>query len=130
MKRAPADAGRRGQIGSDQPRNAEIIPPEGVPLHFEIAGLGGRLAAQLIDIVITVGLAVAIILLIILIFQSGAGASLLAIAAFLFFLVRAPYYVAAELLWNGQTIGKRICALRVISARAAASACIRSSPET
>jgi uncharacterized RDD family membrane protein YckC len=108
---APA---RNRPLGSDRRRLAEILPPEGVPLHFEIAGLGARLAAQLIDIVITLGVAGAIILLVFLV-QLGASSSLVVIAALLFFFVRVPYYVATELLWNGQTIGKRICALRVIS---------------
>ena len=85
-----------------------------MPLHFEIAGLGARLAAQLIDILITVGLALAIVVLLLLV-RLSAGAGLFAVAALLFFLVRVPYYVATELLWNGQTVGKRICALRVIS---------------
>lgn len=31
-------------------------------------------------------------------------------------LFRAPYYVAAELLWNGQTLGRRAVGLRVVSA--------------
>src|SRR5207245_11577534 len=67
MKAALKASSRRMPLGSDRRRLAEIVPPEGVPLHFEVAGLGGRLAAQLIDIVITLGLAVAIVLLILLV---------------------------------------------------------------
>jgi len=105
---------RSRTLGADRRRLAEIIPPEGVGLHFEIAGLGARLGAQLIDIVLTLGFALAIVLIVFLL-QLSVGPALVSIAALLFFFVRVPYYVAAELAWNGQTIGKRICALRVIS---------------
>jgi uncharacterized RDD family membrane protein YckC len=105
---------RRRPLGTDRRRLAEITPPEGVPLHFEIAGLGARFGAQLIDIVLTLGFALAVVLIISLL-QLGVGPSLVGIGALLFFFVRVPYYVAAELVWNGQTIGKRISALRVIS---------------
>jgi len=104
----------RRPLGTDRRRLAEILPPEGVALHFEIAGLGARFAAQLIDIVLTLGLALAVVLITLLL-ELGVGPSLVSIGALLFFFVRVPYYVAAELVWNGQTIGKRICALRVIS---------------
>jgi uncharacterized RDD family membrane protein YckC len=114
MKTARNAGISRRPLGAENRPMTAIVPPEGVPLHFEIAGLGGRLAAQIVDILITVGLAVAVILLIALL-QMRFGSSLLAIGALLLFVVRAPYYVATELLWNGQTIGKRICALRVIS---------------
>jgi uncharacterized RDD family membrane protein YckC len=114
MRRTRAAAARRSRTDAELRRTAEIIPPEGVPLHFEIAGLGARLAAQLIDILITFGLALATVLLVLLI-QRRVDAGLFAVIALLFFAVRVPYYVAAELIWNGQTLGKRICALRVIS---------------
>lgn len=32
------------------------------------------------------------------------------------FLIRIPYYILSELVWNGQTLGKKIVKLRVISA--------------
>ena len=97
MKRARPIAAWRDPRRADRRRTAEIIPPEGVPLHFEIAGLGARLAAQLIDILITVGMALAIVVLLLLV-RLNAGAGLFAVAALLFFLVRVPYYVATELL--------------------------------
>src|SRR6185295_15921394 len=103
MKRARGAPPRHRPLGADQRRIAEIVPPEGVPLHFEVAGLGARLAAQIVDVVITLGAAVAIILLTLLV-QLDVGPSLSIIVALFFFFVRTPYYVATELLWNGQTI--------------------------
>lgn len=91
------------------------LPPEGVPLKFEVASLGARFAAQLADLLITT---VAIICMIILFSFAGLnnGSFLFAFAALMFFAVRVPYYVLTELLWNGQTLGKRMMGLRVISA--------------
>jgi uncharacterized RDD family membrane protein YckC len=32
------------------------------------------------------------------------------------FLIRVPYYILAELVWNGRTVGKRVVGIRVINA--------------
>lgn len=93
----------------------DFLPPEGVPLTFTVAGLGGRFAAQLVDIAITVGFVLGILLVLVLLrVELGDGWSILFML--LFFLIRAPYYILTELVWNGQTLGKRITGLRVINA--------------
>lgn len=92
-----------------------VLPPEGVPLRFEIAGLAARGSAQAIDLILTVLFALALTLTLNAI-VGGVGAAVLAIGSLIFFLIRAPYYAATELLWNGQTLGKRLLGLRVISA--------------
>lgn len=94
---------------------ASLTPPEGVPLHFSVAGLGVRIAAQLVDLALTLGFVAAVVVLSAL-FGALGGPVMMLMTVLLFFLLRAPYYIAAELLWNGQTLGKRICRLRVISA--------------
>lgn len=94
---------------------AELTPPEGVPLHFEVAGLGIRIAAQLTDLLLTLVFVVAVVMLLALSDIVGGSGTVL-MAALLFLLLRAPYYIVTELLWNGQTFGKRICGLRVIAA--------------
>jgi len=91
-----------------------FVPPEGVPLRFEIAGLGTRFGAQIIDILITVGFCIVVILLVSL-SNLRIGLGLSALSALLFFFIRTPYYAAAELVWNGQTLGKRMSRIRVIS---------------
>jgi len=95
-------------------KNQEILPPEGVPLRFEIAPLGSRFGAQIIDIIITV---VGLIALMIFLFTSGLvdPLAIFSVGVLLFFLIRVPYYAASELIWNGRTIGKRICRIRVVS---------------
>lgn len=91
----------------------ELVPPEGVPIRFAVAGLGARIAAQVADLLLSV-LAVAAAMILLSVTVGGVGT--LATATLLFFAVRTPYYVAAELLWNGQTLGKQMTRLRVISA--------------
>lgn len=92
-----------------------LLPPEGVPLHFEVAGVGARIGAQMIDILITVLAAVAVVLILSEL-QLAQNQTLDAVFLLLFFLGRIPYYVATELLWNGQTLGKRMLKLKVVSA--------------
>lgn len=92
----------------------DFRPPEGVPLNFEVAGLGMRTAAQLIDILITL-MFIAAVMILLGLSDLASWTAISTIGALLFFFIRAPYYVLTELLWNGQTLGKRICRLRVVS---------------
>lgn len=91
------------------------MPPEGVPIKFRIAGLSARFAAQLADILITVSV-VGLSMLVLFFANLASLDTLAALIALLFFALRVPYYVFTELLWNGQTIGKRMLKMRVISA--------------
>ncbi len=93
---------------------ATILPPEGVPLILPIAGVGVRLGAQLADILITGVFAVTLLILLGLSDVVGAN-TMTAVAALLFFSMRVPYYVLAELAWNGQTVGKRMMKIKVVS---------------
>ncbi len=90
------------------------MPPEGVPLHFPVAGFGVRLGAQIADILIT-GLGA--LALIIILATSGLVAPLwlVSVGAALFFFIRIPYYVMSELAWNGQTLGKRLMKIKVVA---------------
>ncbi|WP_373634853.1 RDD family protein [Yoonia sp. SS1-5] len=92
-----------------------ITPPEGVPISFTRAGIGTRIGAQLLDLTITYGGLIALILLFSTVIAIGyeTGEALFALLAFL---IRIPYYILTELVWNGQTLGKKITKVRVISA--------------
>ncbi|MFQ5622490.1 MAG: RDD family protein [Paracoccaceae bacterium] len=92
-----------------------FLPPEGVPLRFEVAGLGARIGAQIIDILLAVTTVLALLLAL---GYSGIvpWTALVIIGSLLFFGIRVPYHALSELLWNGQTLGKRLTHLRVISA--------------
>lgn len=91
-----------------------ILPPEGVPLTLRVAGIGVRLTAQITDVLITLtGMACILILLALL--NLTRPQTLFAVAALIFFLIRIPYYVVTELVWNGQTLGKRLMKIKVVS---------------
>lgn len=97
-----------------QPSTDEILPPEGVPLKLKIAGVGVRIAAQITDVLITAVGALAIFVLLVVLNVTNPKTTV-AIAALLFFLIRVPYYVVSELIWNGQTLGKRFMKIKVVS---------------
>jgi uncharacterized RDD family membrane protein YckC len=99
---------------TDKPSPSTLVPPEGVPLTLPIAGIGVRFASQLTDIVLTVIAAVCLVILL-GIMDLTSPQTLVALAALLFFLIRVPYYVMSELAWNGQTIGKRLMKIKVVS---------------
>lgn len=95
-------------------RLLEIVPPEGVPVRFQIASLSARFGAQVIDILLTsviVGLVI-FVLASTALFEEEAGSVL---AILLTFLLRIPYYILTELIWNGRTPGKRGAGIRVIN---------------
>lgn len=91
-----------------------LVPPEGVPLNLLVAGIGVRLAAQVTDIVLTLVAAIALIILISLL-NIVPPQALFGLGALLFFVIRVPYYVITELFWNGQTLGKKLMKIKVVS---------------
>ncbi|MEM0989457.1 MAG: RDD family protein [Pseudomonadota bacterium] len=105
---------RRARATREKRLINDFIPPEGVPLKFEVAGLGMRFGAQLLDILITVLFTGALVALLAII---GLDWDFLVIVwSLMFFFIRAPYYILTEILWNGQTLGKRITRIRVVGA--------------
>lgn len=100
----------------------QIETPEQIDVNLEIAGLGSRFIAQLIDWVIKWGLFLAILLLgaIVLAMAGvnissgsiGKGMTALLVAVFYFFLLGWDIYY--ELRRNGQTPGKRSAGIRVL----------------
>jgi uncharacterized RDD family membrane protein YckC len=114
-----------------------LLTPENVELRFEIAGVGSRVAAALIDYLI-LGVSYAILLIggsFAVTFlggvpgisdgaRSGGPLTLQATAAYLIlamlvlaiFLGWWGYFILFELLWNGQSPGKRKLGLRVVRA--------------
>ncbi|MSU88112.1 RDD family protein [Rhodobacteraceae bacterium 2CG4] len=110
-----ARPGRARPGGAERRLLVEILPPEGVPIRFEVAGLGARTVAQIADILVT--FAVLVVLMAVLFLSDLVSLeAVIAIGALLFFAIRVPYYVLTETLMNGQTWGKRLTGLRVIAA--------------
>lgn len=95
-------------------KHCHITTPEHVRFRLEIAGLAGRAAAHIVDFLITLVLKIAMIMgansLIVL------SPNLFVILIFLsFFLVDFGYHVYFELQHNGQSPGKKMLGIRVVS---------------
>ncbi len=109
----PAEAAR---LAEKRQRFAVLTPPEGVPIRFEVATLMGRAGAQIADIMLTFLGALAIVIVIALLPFNMGGDAAITLLFLLSLFIRAPYYILTELLWNGQTLGKRMTGLRVLAA--------------
>jgi uncharacterized RDD family membrane protein YckC len=100
-----------------------IETPEQIALEFPLAGVGSRFLAVAIDTLIQAALGVALFLVWIAVLATfvatvgnEAGVWTLAIAVLAGFVVLYGYFAVFEILWQGQTPGKRIIGLRVIGA--------------
>jgi len=100
----------------DYRQHLEIETPEHVVLDLEIAGIGSRALAAVLDMAILVGSGFA--LLIVLTILSGYGISVgrvgSVVMVLLGFAVWNGYFILFEGLRRGQTPGKRIAGIRVV----------------
>ncbi len=101
-----------------------MLTPERVSLQYDIAGIGSRGAACAIDSLLQTVLFVIVIFT----FTSGAvsavafagsnedlaGVALLALIALALFAIGNGYFLLFEIIWSGQTPGKRLLGLRVM----------------
>jgi uncharacterized RDD family membrane protein YckC len=100
----------------------DIQTPENVAFGYQVAGIGSRFLASLLDTIIVVLLQVAVLVVLALILDSFDGSAfgdqLSAWIYAIFGLIAAifywGYYIFFEMLWNGQSPGKRWVGLRVI----------------
>jgi uncharacterized membrane protein SpoIIM required for sporulation/uncharacterized RDD family membrane protein YckC len=101
----------------DLRRHLEVETPEHVILDYEIAGLGSRAAAALVDILILAGVGVAGGLLLLLLARAGISPGRLgsAVLVLVGFAVWYGYFTFFEGLRGGQTPGKRRLGLRVVA---------------
>lgn len=97
-----------------------IETPEQTALEFAVAGIGSRFLALALDTLIQIGVG--------LVVGIGGGLGIGALAAFspkaslwggaililFFFLLYFGYFAIFEIVWNGQTPGKRKAGIRVI----------------
>jgi uncharacterized RDD family membrane protein YckC len=98
----------------------DIQTPENVAFGYQVAGIGSRFLATLLDTLLILLLQIVVILVFVLVLsafdllgQTIAAwvYAVLGIVGFVFFW---GYYIFFEMLWNGQTPGKRWVGLRVI----------------
>jgi uncharacterized RDD family membrane protein YckC len=93
-----------------------VDTPENIELSYEIGGIGSRFLAAILDSVLILTLELFAL------YVFGLATELLeqftsqiaAIGALLTFLILWGYYLFFELIWSGQSPGKRVIGLRVV----------------
>jgi uncharacterized RDD family membrane protein YckC len=100
-------------------RIREVVTPEGVPLRFAVALGGDRAGAFLLDVVLILAgtLTLAIPLGWLAARDVLPGDAVLAALTLALFLLRTFYFSFFELVWQGQTPGKRKLRIRAVDAR-------------
>ena len=98
--------------------NLTVDTPEQIALEFQIAGIGSRFLAMAIDTLIQtafyflVGLAIALIPKLAAVPELGPWYA--AVFVLTLFCIYWGYFAAFEVIWKGQTPGKRVLKIRVI----------------
>jgi uncharacterized RDD family membrane protein YckC len=111
------------------PRQLVVVTPENIPLILEPAGLATRFCAMFIDLLLQ--LLAGLVFLVLFASLAALGISFdflsgepgkggvlgyiaIAVLVLLVFAFFSGYFIVFELLWNGQTPGKRVFNLRVV----------------
>jgi uncharacterized RDD family membrane protein YckC len=102
----------------------DIQTPENVAFGYQVAGIGSRFLASLVDTIIVGLLQFVILVLLILVLRALDGSTfadqlsawLVALLGLIAAIFYWGYYIFFEMLWNGQSPGKRWVGLRVIRA--------------
>ncbi len=100
----------------------DIQTPENVAFDYQVAGIGSRFLSTMIDMILIVLIEVVVIFAMFLVLRAFGNdtasnqisAWVIALFGLVTWLFFWGYYVFFELLWNGQSPGKRWVGLRVI----------------
>ena len=104
----------------DQPLpDSELVisTPERVSFEYQVAGLGTRAIAQLLDLLILAGVLAGVYFAAIAIGQAGSDTVAYLVAVIGSFVIIFGYFWACEAFWSGQTIGKKVFRLRAVGDR-------------
>src|SRR6266702_1643130 len=94
-----------------------VATPEWVSFGYQVAGLGTRAIAQILDLLILGGVLLGLIFAAIAIGQAGFDVVAYLLALLGGFVVVFGYFWASEAFWSGQTIGKKVFRLRAVGDR-------------
>jgi uncharacterized RDD family membrane protein YckC len=95
-----------------------VATPERVSFDFQIAGLGTRAIAQIIDLLIVALVEVAVIFFGVAAGTVTSSGTVMGLVLIVFsFLNVFGYFWASEALWSGQTVGKKAFRLRAVGDR-------------
>jgi uncharacterized RDD family membrane protein YckC len=95
-----------------------VATPERVSFDYQVAGLGTRAIAQILDLLIVLGLVIATFFVALAFGAAGVDNGILTLLwAIGTFIVIFGYFWVSEALWSGQTVGKKAFRLRVVGDR-------------
>lgn len=94
-----------------------VATPERVSFDYQVAGLGTRAIAQLLDLLILGGVLLGVWIAAIAVGQTGVSTVAYLLALIGSFVVVFGYFWASEAFWSGQTVGKRVFRLRAVGDR-------------
>ncbi|HMB21565.1 MAG: RDD family protein [Chloroflexota bacterium] len=98
----------------------DIQTPENVAFGYQVAGIGSRFLASLLDTLLIALLQIIVVVVATLVinaleeFTAALSTWIIAIFSLILAIFYWGYYVLFEMLWNGQSPGKRWVGLRVI----------------
>lgn len=95
--------------------HATVVTPEGVVLDFRAAGVGSRMLAIGIDLVIQFVAVIGGIFFAAFLAAAISGAAGVIAILLLLFAVLYGYPIGMETLWDGRTVGKRILGIKVLT---------------
>jgi uncharacterized RDD family membrane protein YckC len=108
-------------------RSVDVDTGESVTFRYELAGLGSRFLAVLIDVLFQLAALIAIVVAVALIVRAlgpavnaipftrkGFANVVIGVIVLLIFLLFFGYFIVFEWLWNGKTPGKRVLGIRVV----------------
>src|SRR5438445_5131856 len=94
-----------------------VATPERVSFGYQVAGLGTRAIAQILDLLILAGVLLGLTFAAIAIGQAGLDVVAYLLALLGGFVVVFGYFWASEAFWSGQTVGKKVFRLRAVGDR-------------
>lgn len=94
-----------------------VATPERVSFDYQVAGLGTRAIAQLLDLLILGGVLLGVWIAAAAVGQTGSSTIAVLFATIGSFVVVFGYFWACESFWSGQTVGKRVFRLRAVADR-------------
>ncbi|MCP3993237.1 MAG: RDD family protein [Actinomycetia bacterium] len=92
-----------------------VVTPEGVVLTFRAAGVGSRMLAKGIDLILQLVAIIAAIILVAIMATVGGDVAAIISIFILLFTIFWGYPIAFETWWDGKTIGKRVFGLKVMT---------------
>lgn len=92
-----------------------LLSPEKTILTYRLAGIGARIWAHLLDVVLIVAVILGALFVVSSFAMFGPDVGQISLGGLLIFVVAFPflYFILFEGLWNGQTLGKKALRLRV-----------------